>query len=58
MQLEVYYLLAEELYPRGQLLHKHAFNPEVEGPLPRRRKQLSHLLQWYSGTAEILFLPQ
>lgn len=54
MQLEVYYLLTEEVYPRGQLLNKHASNPEVEGPLPRMRKQLSHysfLLQWYPGTA-------
>lgn len=52
MQLEVYYLLTEQVYPREQLLR--TFNPEVEGPLPRMRKQLSHyssLLQWYPGTA-------
>lgn len=54
MQLEVYCLLAEEAQLRGQLLHKQASNPGVEGPLPRMRKQLSYysfLLQWYPGTA-------
>lgn len=54
MQLEVYYLLTDEVYPRGQLIDKHASNPGVEGPLPRMRRQLSHysfLLQRYPGTA-------